>query len=441
MRTKYILVFIIIFGLSQFILGEDKLPPEVRLGIVNRTKISIAVLPFKPATGLWEDSMLGFQNKLNSTIKGDLDFSIFFETLDSLEFPQSNVSEVDQLNFKEWGKVGVDAILLGDFRLDDSNAKVSVELVSVTFNKTRFKRKYQIDTNQVRRLGHRISDDIVKALSGEEGVFQTLVAFISDRSGSKEAHLCDYDGYNFSQLTNTNSITLCPAWSPDGMKLAYTSYDNSDANLYMLNWPKDKTKELSSFEGLNAFGAWSPDGRKIAFVLTKDGNSEIYTLDTRSGRISRLTHNWAIDTSPTWSPNGNKIAFTSGRSGSPQIYVMDEEGTNTRRLTSKGNYNDLPSWSPRGNLIAYSSRIEGKFQVSTIDITGSNRTVLTQKGNNESPDWAPNGYYIVFASDRLGSYQIYTMTWNGRNIKKITNTLGADNRAPVWSPRMKWKFE
>ncbi len=453
---KKITILSLFFVLLQFIYLYGQLPPDVELGIVNRTKISIAILSFEPRTGVWLDGMFNFEEELFATIQDDLNFSLFFRVIDTLKMPQRRLSDIEttnhdawacigtddiDINLVEWSNIGTDAILFGTFDIEDDEAKLKIKLVSVAFNKVRLDKEYAGNTAQVRRIAHAVSDDIVKTLTGEEGIFQTLVAFVSDRSGEKEVYLCDYDGHNYSQLTNTGTISLYPAWSPDGLKISYTSYTNSNPCLYMVDWTSSKTDELSDFDGLNAFAAWSPDKRKIAYVLTKDGNSEIYVRDIRSGRLTRLTYSWAIDTSPTWSPTGNQLAFTSDRSGTPQIYIMDATGTNMQRLTYSGSYNDLASWCPRGDLIAFTSRNEGHFDIYTIDITGENLSRLTtSKGNDEKPSWSPDGYHIIFASNRLGSYQLYSISRYGGNLRRITNTLGANNTAPAWSPRMNWKL-
>ncbi len=47
---------------------------------------------------------------------------------------------------------------------------------------------------------------------------------------------------------------------------------------------------------------WSPDGAKIAFTSYRDGNAEIYVMNTDGSGVTRLTNNAAIDFAPTWSP-------------------------------------------------------------------------------------------------------------------------------------------
>ena len=46
--------------------------------------------------------------------------------------------------------------------------------------------------------------------------------------------------------------------------------------------------------------AWSPDGRKLLFTSWQDGNAEIYSMDTGGGSIKRLTANDAADGGAAW---------------------------------------------------------------------------------------------------------------------------------------------
>ena len=48
--------------------------------------------------------------------------------------------------------------------------------------------------------------------------------------------------------------------------------------------------------------AWSPDGTKIAFSSYRDGNWETYVMNTDGSSQTNLTNNSAYEGNPTWSP-------------------------------------------------------------------------------------------------------------------------------------------
>ena len=111
--------------------------------------------------------------------------------------------------------------------------------------------------------------------------------------------------------------------------------------------------------------AQSPDGRRIAFTSYRDyGNYEIYAMDADGGRPENLTIHPAYDVNPAWSPDGGRIAFISDRNGEVEvrpwrnntdIYVMDAAGSGVEQVTSDplSRSAEHPAWSPDGSSIAF----------------------------------------------------------------------------------------
>jgi TolB protein len=281
---------------------------------------------------------------------------------------------------------------------------------------------------------HRLADEIIRALTGEPGIFSTKVAFVGTATGQKEIYTADYDGFNVRQITADKSISMLPRWSPDGRKLMLVSYRGGGGPvLYMKEMDSGGLKRISAREGLNIGAAWAPDGTKLATTLSVDGNPDIYTIDTSGRILERLTNHWGIDVSPSFSPNGQKLAFVSNRSGSPQVYVRDLAGGTEERLTFEGNYNTSPAWSSL-DKIAYTSMNQGRFEIFSINPDGTQPRQLTEdQGNNEDACWSPDGRYIMFSSSREGgAYHLYMMTANGQNQRRISFFQGQQT-SPSWS--------
>ena len=79
--------------------------------------------------------------------------------------------------------------------------------------------------------------------------------------------------------------------------------------------------------------AWSPDGMTIAFVSDQDGDDEIYTVDADGQNTTKLTDNQGIaDDAPSWSPDSTMIAFTSNRAGDGNIFTMRTNGSGVHTL-------------------------------------------------------------------------------------------------------------
>lgn len=328
------------------------------------------------------------------------------------------------------------AWLNGGFIIDNNTVSIRPNLVDSKSGRVILRSNYTAAPGRARNVAHKIADEIVYSLTGEQGIANSRIAYVKMVSpDKKEIAVMDYDGKHAAVATKDNSINLSPVWSPDGRKVCYSSYKDGNLNIYVLNLETQNQLKLAAHKGLNSAPAWSPDGKQIAMTLSKDGNAEIYLLNYENRKLKRLTYNNAIDSSPTWSPSNRELAFTSGRSGLPQVYIMDTDGLNVRRLTFEGSYNDSPAWSPRGDKIAYVSRTASGFDIYSIDVTGENRIRLTDSSrSNEDPYWAPNGFSLVFSSNRTGKKEIYFMFWDGTDQTQIT--AGGGNYSPSWSPRL-----
>lgn len=302
-------------------------------------------------------------------------------------------------------------------------------------------KSYQGSPQDLRRVVHRISDDIVLAITGQRGIAQTKIAFVWTRNGVKELAVMDYDGHNVRQLTYDRSISVRPRWSPDGRKIVYTSYKNLFPDVLEVDLYTGNRRRLASFPGLNTGAAFSPDGLSIALTLSKDGNPELYTMDAQGRNLRRLTHTLkGAESSPTWTHDGQAIAYVSDERGSPQIYLIDRAGGEPTRLTVSPAYNTEPDWSrpPPGAelkpMLAVTSRVGGRFQIGVYDrSTGSVRPVAADDADNADPSWAPNGRHLVFAKTRGWRSQLYLLdVLTGEQVQLPPVEGGASE--PAWGP-------
>lgn len=290
----------------------------------------------------------------------------------------------------------------------------------------------------LRIIAHKVANEIIFAVTGQQGLFDTRFAFVNNSSGNKEIYVVDFDGERMRRITHNGSINIKPAWRPDGGAIAFTSYVSGNPDLYVADLIKGRIVRVSSRPGINTGPSWSPDGKLIALTLAPHGDPDIYTIDAATGRlVARLTHMVGIDSAPAFSPDGKRVAFVSERSGGAQIYVMNANGSNIHRVTFQGSYNTDPAWSPDGTRLAFVSR-QGVFDVFTVNLDGTGLVRITQAaGDNEDPTWSPDGYYIGFSSTRTGHAQIWMSTADGSHQVQLTHGKG-DFTNPDWSPRMGW---
>jgi TolB protein len=394
-------------------------------------RIGVAVEDFIAAEGTQLSSTDSITLvRVSQIIRGDIDFSPFHDivVLDSFYLRHM---ELRTMTLLAWTQLGAEYVIKGDGEFSGNEVALRYELFSAKSGQSYAKGKIRSLASNYRHLAHRLANEIIYYLTGEPGIFDSRICFISNRTGNKELYLCDYDGANVYQLTRNGSINVSPAFSPDGQTILFTSYMKDQPQLYQYRLSSGAVDPIASYPGLNTAARVSPDGKSMVCTLSRDGNPEIYILESNGKIKRRLTYSPATETSPCWSPTGKQVAFTSDRTGQPQIYVMDADGSNLQRLTFVGKYNDSPDWSPKGDKIAFVSRVDRGFNICTIDVTGDNFKVLTELGNNENPHWSPDGNHVVFSSTRTGAEEVYIMDLYGNEEKRLTT--GGGNSSPAWS--------
>jgi TolB protein len=374
--------------------------------------------------------------EVREVLAGDLDFSGVFRVLDPVLYVEdlgTTGITSDAFLFDDWELINAEALVKVGYLLKP-NGEVELEfhLFDVFQRKEVTAKRWKGSPAQLRHMAHMFSSEILKQVTGEEGVFLTRVLFIQAAGESKELYTMDYDGANVTRLTRNGSINLSPEWWPDDNGLVYTSYKSGEPNLYSLAL-KGGEDRITDGIGVDVGAAFSPNGKQLAFMKNVDGNPDIYVTDTRGKGLSRITWLKSVEASPTWSPDGKRMAFVSDRYGTPQIFIMDVDGSGVERVTFEGSYNSSPAWSPKGDLIAYTNRVGASFGIALVDPENlQTRQLIGEAGNNEDPSWSPDGRYICFTSNRTGTYQIHIVDRDGRKEWQITSGKG-DKSQPAWS--------
>lgn len=293
-----------------------------------------------------------------------------------------------------------------------------------------------VDEAGARKVAHEFAADII-ALFGGKTTFGTHIYFGSSRTGHKEIWVMDPDGKNQRQITHFNSISAFPSVSPDGSKIAFTSWAKVTPGIFVFS--VDPVRDLRFYNqnaSVNGTPSFTPDGKQLVYMSSAGGHCcRIFIANLDGTGLRPISSSNAIDTEPKINPKtGGDIVFVSGRSGPQQIYKMNMDGADLDRLTPGNGEASNPSWHPEGQKIAFAwtqGYATGNFNIFIMDVATRGYIQLTHgEGRNENPSWAPDGVHICFSSTRGGRKQIWSMLADGTQPQQLT-TQGV-NETPIW---------
>lgn len=289
-----------------------------------------------------------------------------------------------------------------------------------------------------------------------------------------------------------------PVWSPDGSKLAFVSDRSGSRQIWILNQGIGEAEQLTTMRWGAASPIWSPDGKQIMFIsavgpddkpetltneleksekekLAKERTDKPYVVETlrykfngmgllpkRSGQIwvinvetkacKQLTCGDYQVSSPAWAPCSQYIAFTSNRLPEPDLqpslsdlYLVPAAGGELIKLTESNGHAAAPIWSLDGKEIVYLWHT-GEFKGATlpkfyrIPAKGGQPVCLNDKmelpvgatansdshygGGSMTPIWATNGY-IYFAAADHGYANLYRLSAAGGEVEQVSQLKGA----------------
>ena len=412
---------------------------------LGNQRIRLAAADFRPAGSDPQTPVL--KNVFDTTLFTDLSSAGIFDMVSKSLAPQATPGSPQEMTPAQWTASPASAgmVALGALSADNGRLAVYGWLMDVTTagSPPVLTRQYNeaASEDMARALAHRFADDIIARLGGGvNGICETRIYFVSNRTGSKEIWVMDYDGANQHAVTHLGTVSMSPRISPDGSRVAFSSLGNEGWAIRMFSLDLGRTVGFpaGTAGGSNLSPAWSADGEKMAFSSARSGHPEIWVADAGGGKLHQIT-TFGSDVSPVWNPRtGTQLAFVSGRTGEPQIYVMDQDGASVQRMTDSG-YAISPSWSSSG-LLAFSWNRKygpgdpGGQDIYVMDIASKRWLQATHEaGNNDFPSWSPDGRHIVFQRETNHRTQIWTMLGDGTEQHQLT--FSGDNSMPNWS----WK--
>lgn len=348
---------------------------------------------------------------IRDTIHKDLTYSDKFKIVCDFKENKKNIGS-NHVSYVISGEINqeYEGIYSINYQLIDLINKITIDNVSFSGSKV-----------EISNIAHLISDRIFRKVTGERGIFSTKIASISHNheAGIFELVISDYNYRNQQVALRSKEPIISLSWSPDGSRIAYSSFELGRPVIYIHNISTGERKIIADYNGSNSSPTWSPDGLKIAATITKNGLSQIYIIDVVNGKkIHPFISSYSSDTEATFTKDGKSIIFNSDRSGTYQIYRSDINGLKVKRITFNGEYNGSPRISPDSSKLLYIKKKDDSFQVACLNMLLNTEKILTDGDNDYSPCFSPNGNEIIYISNRN----------NHKTIEKVNLIDGSSNK-------------
>jgi TolB protein len=423
--------------ITIYLLAAPALASSLTIEITRGAEgaLPIAIVPFA-----WRGDAAAPAHDVGAIVAADLERSGRFEPLAPDEM-LAQPSRGEDVDFRDWRAVNVDNLVIGEIRPNGPDGYLVKFFLYDVFRGEQLT-GYSMPTtaSDLRATAHHIADIVYETLTGEPGAFATRIAYITSvrnpggQGGETvKLRIADADGYGPQTIVSSNDPLMSPAWSPDGSRIAYVSFEDAQPSIWVQEVLTGRRERVTAFKGINGAPAWSPDGRFLALTLSKDGNPDVFVLNLARRTLRPLTRHWAIDTEPAWSPDGRYVFFTSDRGGAPQIYRVPVSGGEPERVTFEGGYNARPSFSPDGRRLAMVTRVDGQYRIAIQDMQSGEFRIMSDGRLDESPSFAPNGSMLIYATRVDGKGVLAAVSTDGRVQQRLRLQEG-DVREPVWSP-------
>jgi TolB protein len=413
---------------------------DITQGVVS--PIPIAITNFYAADGSEQMAKMG--QDISGVVSKDLERSGLFRPLDPRAFVQAKLALETTPRYADWRILNAQALVVGRASMGgDGNLTVEFRLFDVIAENQIEGLAFTAQAADWRRIGHKIADAIYKRLTGEEGYFDTRIAYVAEQQkGTRRMTrlaIMDQDGANHRYLSEGATLVMTPRFSPNLHLITYMDYGTrKQPRVYLMNTHNGQKQMLGHFPGMTFAPRFGADAQTIVMSMSQSGNSSLFTMNLTSKAVTRLTNVPAIDTSPCFSPDGRQIAFNSDRDGSRQLYTMNIAEGVARRISFGGGKYAAPVWSPRGDWIAFIKMEQGMFYLGVMKPDGTGERLLAQGFVLDSPTWAPNGRVIMFERQTplkgkaALRKRLFSIDLTGYNERELATP--GDASGPAWSP-------
>ncbi len=357
--------------------------------------------------------------------------------------------------WSEWASISTGAVLLGKAVLgDDNTVSVQFRLYDVLARKQIIGTQYRMPADQWRRAAHKVADDVIVALIGGKGGFDSRIVYAAESGGKTRLGIMDQDGANAGSLIESVQALESPRFSPASQTIVYSADapipgkgNQAQRTTITYDMQAGTRAPLTTGAQANADARYSPDGVSLIYSRKAGANTDVYLMALPTRKETKLTDDKALDSEPALSPDGKQYVFVSERAGASQLFLANVDGSVLRcadgadakacQITKDGGGYATPVWSPNGGLIAFTRRTGAQSALHVVRPDGSEARAITTPARDTldlHPAWSPEGRRLAFS--RLVGQRSHIAVVSLAGGEPVRLDTQGDAYEPDWGPKL-----
>jgi hypothetical protein len=215
----------------------------------------------------------------------------------------------------------------------------------------------------------------------------------------------------------------------DGNQIVFvTTRDNDQGEIYTIGANGNGVKRITNNSVYDGMPSWSPDGKKIAYISYVNSQYRVWVMNTDGSAAVQLSQE-AYSAHPVWSKDGSQIGYDADgdRDGWQELWVMNSDGSNRHQVYKSYIANTdvyMGSWNPGGSALNFTmvnwiyqngQWYWTKAEIQSIDVIPGGPGILPPGDTNWYPDWGTTDHQPPFSSMSPLPSQVpyeFTVSWS-----------------------------
>jgi tricorn protease len=284
------------------------------------------------------------------------------------------------------------------------------------------------------------------------------VAFSAEYGGNTDVYVVPAAGGEPRRLTWHPAPDVVQGWTPDGRSIVFSSTRSSNLPSPQPRWytvPLAGGPPVAMPMYRANQGKISPDGRHVAYRMNVSWDEErrnyrggqnrpIWILDSRTLAVDTIPHPNSKEMDPVWVGN-DRVYFLSDRDGVSNVWSYDTGTKQVKQVTSFSDFDVKTLDSDASTIVfeqgGYVHELDPKTDrehVVNVSVAGDFPWMMPQwkdvSRNIANIALSPTGKRA--AIEARG--EIFTVPAEKGDVRNMTQSSGAAEREPAWSPDGKW---